>query len=215
MKSITTTCLLLIVIYAAKGQRYVDTHNPKADEVKSLLGKGNELNGFGGADVKVSELINERSLLAGAYGGVLIDRKYLLGIGAYGITTDIEFEGEVAGVDKPLNLTGGYAGVIVGGMIGSKRVIHLVFPIFFGAGSMYVSDKDFFPNTPNDAEFIIERSAFMVIEPAAQLEFNITQYFRFGAGMSYRYITGTQLDNLKDSQLSGSSITISFRFGRF
>ena len=94
-------------------------------------------------------------------------------------------------------------------------MIHLTFPIFFGAGSIQVSDKDFFPGNPNDAEFIIESSAFIVIEPAAQVEFNITQYFRFGVGMSYRFISGTELDNVKDAHLSGSSILISFRFGRF
>ncbi|MCP4460056.1 MAG: hypothetical protein GY816_18835 [Cytophagales bacterium] len=214
MKSIITT-VFLIGSFLASGQRYVDTHDPKNEEVKSLLGKGSELNGFGGADLKISELKDERGLIAGAYGGVLIDRKYLLGVGGYGIATNIDFDGNVDGVDKPLNLHGGYAGIIVGGMIGSKEVIHLTFPVFFGAGSIQVSDKDFFPNSPNDAEFIIEQSAFMVVEPAAQLEFNITEYFRLAAGMSYRYITGTELDNVKDSELSGGAIMISFRFGRF
>ena len=138
-----------------------------------------------------------------------------MGVGGYGITTNVEFEGLVGPDVKPLNMHGGYAGIIVGGMILSKEVIHLTIPIFLGAGSVQVSDEDFFPNRPNDAEFIIERSAFMVIEPGAQLEFNITEYFRFAAGMSYRYVTGTELDNIRDRQLRGSSIMVSFRFGRY
>ena len=196
-------------------QRYVDTHDPKDEEVKSLLGKGNDINGFGGTDLKVSELVGERSLITGAYGGVLVNRKYLLGVGGYGITTNVEFEGLVGQTIKPLNLNGGYAGVLVGGMILSKEVIHLTIPIFFGAGSVQVSDEYFFPNRPNDAEFIIEKSAFMVIESGVQLEFNITEYLRFAAGMSFRYVTGTELDNLNDEQLSGSAIMVSFRFGRY
>jgi len=214
MKSVTTT-LLLVSSFFVSAQRYVDTHDPKKEEVKSLLGKGNDLNGFGGVDIKVSEFIDQRGMVTGAYGGVLINRKYILGVAGYGITTGVEFEGTVGQEVKPLNLYGGYAGILVGGMIGSKEVIHLTFPVFFGAGSIQVSDKDFFPNSPNDAEFVIENSAFMVIEPAAQLEFNITAYFRFAAGMSYRYVTGIDLENLKDSDLSGSSIMISFRFGRY
>ena len=154
MKSIITT-IFLTGFFLASGQRYVDTHDPKDDEVKSLLGKGNELNGFGGVDVKISELMNERGLIAGAYGGVLINRRFLFGVGGYGITTNIEFDGNVAGVDKPLNLHGGYAGIIVGGMIASKEVIHLTFPIFFGAGSIQVSDKDFFPNNPMNRFLLI------------------------------------------------------------
>ena len=214
MKSITTT-LLLVFSVSTFAQRYVDTYDPKDEEVKSLLGKGNDINGFGGADLKVSELVGERGLITGAYGGVLINRRYLLGVGGYGITTNVEFEGLVGADTKTLNLHGGYAGILMGGMVLSKEVVHLTLPVFFGAGSVQVSDKDFFPNRPNDAEFIIEKSAFMVIEPGAQLEFNITEHFRFAAGMSYRYVTGTELDNIRDRQLRGSSIMVSFRFGRY
>ncbi|MEQ9230877.1 MAG: hypothetical protein RIF46_09335 [Cyclobacteriaceae bacterium] len=214
MKSIITTLLFLMTI-TLFAQRYVDTYDPKKEEVKSLLGKGNELNGFGGIDLKISELAGERGMITGGYGGVLVNRRYLVAVGGYGIATKIEFDGLVGAVEKPLNLHGGYGGVMVGGMIGSKEVIHLIFPVFFGAGQVEVSDKNFFPNNPNDAEFTIESSAIMVIEPGAQLEVNVTEYFRFSAGMSYRYVTGSELENLSDSDLSGSSIMISFRFGRF
>ncbi len=214
MKSIITT-LFVFVSSLTFGQRYVDTHDPDSKEVKSLLGKGNELNGFGGADLRVSEFMDTRGLVTGAYGGVLINRKYLLGVGGYGLATNVEFDGMSGGTEKPLNLHGGYAGLMIGGMIGSTELIHLTFPVFFGAGSIQITDKDYFPNTPNDAEFTVEKSAFIVIEPAAQVEFNITEYFRIGAGMSYRYVTGTELDNVTDKQLSGSAMMISFRFGRF
>ena len=151
----------------------------------------------------------------GAYGGVLVNRRYLLGVAGYGLVTNVEFDGMLDGQPKPLNLHGGYAGVLFGGMIASKEIIHVTFPILFGVGSIQVSDKDYFPNNPNDAEFIVERSAFIVIEPTAQIEFNISQNFRVGAGMSYRFITGTELSSMTDEDLSGSAITFSFRFGRF
>lgn len=214
MKSIITTLLFLITT-AVFSQRYVDTYDPKKTEVKSLLGKGNELNGFGGVDFKITELVGERGLVSGGYGGVLVNRRFILGAGGYGIATNIEFDGMVGAEEKPLTLYGGYGGVIVGGMLGSKEVIHLIFPVFFGAGQIEVTDKNFFPNRPNDAEFTIESSAFMIIEPAAQVEVNVTEYFRLAAGMSYRYVTGTEMDNLSDSNLSGSTVTVSFRFGRF
>lgn len=214
MKSIITTLFLFLCIHSFC-QRYVDTYDPKDEEVKSLLGKGNELNGFGGVDVRITDLTDEKGLIAGGYGGVIVNRRYFLGLGGYGISTDIEFDGTVNDETKPLNLYGGYGGVIIGGMIGSKEVIHLSFPVFFGAGQVEVSDKNFFPNNPNDAEFAIESSAFFVIEPTAQLEFNITQNFRLAAGMSYRYVTGSELDNLTDEELSGSAIVMSLKFGRF
>ncbi len=214
MKSIITT-LLFLMTTALFSQRYVDTYDPKKEEVKSLLGKGNELNGFGGIDLKISELAGERGMITGGYGGVLVNRRYLVAVGGYGIATKIEFDGMVGTEEKPLSLHGGYGGIMVGGMIGSKEVIHLIFPVFFGAGQVEVSDKNFFPNNPNDAEFTIESSAIMIVEPSAQVEVNVTEYFRFSAGMSYRYVTGSELENLSDADLSGSSIMISFRFGRF
>ena len=214
MRSIITH-ILLLVAFTAFSQRYVDTHDPKDDEIKSLLGKGNDLNGFGGVDFKVSDVVNNRVLIAGAQGGVLVNRKYIVGLGGYGIATEAKFDGLVGLDTKPLNLHGGYGGIVLGGIVGSKEVIHLIFPVLLGAGSVDVSDKNYFTNTPNDAEFTIERSAFMVIEPAAQVEFNITENFRLAAGMSYRYITGTELQNVSDKDLSGGAVTVSFRFGRF
>lgn len=214
MKSIITLFLAFILV-AAHGQRYTDTYDPADEEVKSLLGKGNELNGFGGVDIKFSEMVSERALLTGAYGGLLVNRRYLLGLAGYGITTEIEFEGMFNEEPRDLNIYGGYGGILIGGMLFSKEVIHVTFPVLFGAGSLQVVDTDFFPNSPNDAEFTIEDSAFIVIEPAAQLEFNVTERFRVAGGMSYRFVTGSDLENLSDSKLSGSSITLSLRFGRF
>lgn len=214
MRAITTIFLLLLAVVSFS-QRYVDIYNPKDEDVKSLLGKGNDLNLFAGADIKITDLVEEKGLIAGGYAGVLVNRRYFLALAGYGITTNVEFQGTVAGEEKPLNLYGGYGGMMIGAMVASKEVIHLTFPIFFGAGQMEVSDKNFFANSPNDAEFTIENSAFIVIEPGAQIEFNITENFRVGAGMSYRYITGSELDNLEDQDLSGSTISLSFRFGRF
>lgn len=214
MRSIITGIFYLSLL-SLSAQRYVDTHDPKDKEIKSLLGKGNDLNGFGSVDFKITDLLDERAVIAGAHGGVLVNRRYLFGLGGYGIATKVRFDGMVGADEKPLNLHGGYGGVVIGGMVASKEVIHLIFPVFFGAGSLEVSDENFFPGSPNDAEFTIESSAFMVVEPAVQVEVNITENFRLAAGMSYRYVTGTDLNNLRDADLSGSSAMVSFRFGRF
>jgi uncharacterized membrane-anchored protein len=84
-----------------------------------------------------------------------------------------------------------------------------------GAGAWQVVDKDFFINNPADSEFTIEKSVFFVIEPGIEVEVNVTKNFRLGAGVTYRYISGTQLENLADEELSGTTGMISFRFGRF
>jgi len=211
------TMMSIILSFVASAQQYLDTHDPKDDKVKSLLGKGNDLNGFGAADLKVGDFVNKRSLLVGAYGGFIINRRYLFGLAGYGLVTNIEFDGEIPnqGTQKTLNLHGGYGGVLVGFTIAPRELIHLSVPILFGAGAFEVSDNDFFVNNPADSEFTVENSIFFIVEPGLELEFNITKYFRIGAGATYRYITGTELLNVEDDDVSGFAGLISFRFGRF
>ena len=201
----------------SSAQKYVDTNDPKDEEVKSLLSRNNDLNAFGALDLKVGDFVSERALLVGAYGGFIINRRYLFGIAGYGLVTNLEFEGTVPGQTEPknLNLHGGYGGILIGGTIAPRELIHISFPLVLGAGSLEVVDKDFFTNNPADSEFTIENSVFFIAEPGIEIEFNITKYFRLGAGATYRYISGLELENVKDADVSGTTAIISFRFGRF
>ena len=209
--------LLLLCAHTIEAQKYIDTYDPDDDKIKSLLGKENDLNGFGALDLKVGDFVGERALLMGAYGGFIINRKYLFGVAGYGLLTNVEFDGNVPGDSeiKPLNLHGGYGGMLIGLTIAPRELIHISMPIVLGAGSVEVSDKDFFVNNPADSEFTVENSAFFIVEPGLELEFNITKYFRVGAGATYRHIAGTELVNISDEDLRGFSGMLSFRFGRF
>ena len=209
------SALLLVFTYSLLAQRYMDTHDPKDQEIKSLLSRENDLNGFGGADLKVTDIFKERALIVGGYGGVLINRNYMLGIAGYGIATNPEFDGILQdGSEKKLTIHGGYGGLLIGATILGKEVVHLSIPVVLGAGSVQVTDEDFFQNS-TDTDFTIESSTFFVVEPAAELEFNITRTIRLAAGASYRYIRAVELDNLTDDNLTDWTGMLSLRFGRF
>lgn len=216
MKKAVSVIFLTISLFV-HSQQYVDTNDPKNDEVKSLLSKGNDLNGFGAIDLKVGNFVGERALLTGAYGGFIINRRYLFGVAGYGLVTNVGFEGTIPNdpTARKLNLHGGYGGVIIGVTVAHKELMHLSIPIVMGAGSFEVVDKNYFGSNLADSEFTIENSIFFVLEPGIQLEFNITKYFRIGAGITYRYISGTELANLEDEDVTGTSGILSFRFGRF
>ena len=209
--------LFLLCAMSLYAQQYVDTYDRDDDKIKSLLGKENDLNGFGAMDLKVGDFIGERALLMGAYGGFIINRRYLLGLAGYGLLTEVQFDGTIPGetTNKPLNLHGGYGGVLIGWTIAPRELIHISLPVILGVGAVEVSDEDFFVNNPADSEFTIENSAFFIVEPGIELEFNITKFFRVGAGATYRHIAGTELTNIADGDLKGFSGLISFRFGRF
>ncbi len=214
---ILTALIVISASFSAYAQKYVDTNDPKKEEIKSLLSKGNDLNGFGGSDLRIGDFKDERGLLVGAYGGLIINRRYLFGVAGYGIVTKVEFDGMVPGQTetKSLNLHGGYGGVLVGASIAPREVIHVSIPILLGAGAFEVVDKNFFTNNLPDSEFTIENSVFFVLEPGIEIEFNISNHFRLGFGASYRYITGTELVNIEDEDVTGGAGMISFRFGRF
>lgn len=216
MKNLTFLILFLSCA-SLYSQRYVDTNDPNDEEIKSLLSKGNDLNGFGGIDIRVGDFKDERGLLVGAYGGLIINRRYLFGLAGYGLVTNLEFEGAVPGQAEPktLNLHGGYGGILIGAAIAPKELVHISFPLILGAGSFEVVDKNFFTNNLPDSEFTIENTIFFVVEPGIQIELNISSYFRLGFGASYRYITGTELINVKDEDVTGGAGMISLRFGRF
>lgn len=215
MRKIITLLVCTLALAHARAQRYEDVNDPK--EVKSLLSKNNQIEGFGGLDLKISDIIDERTLLAGGYGGVIINRSYFLGIAAYGLATRPAMDGIVPGPNtkKRLTLYGGYGGVVVGGTILGREVIHISLPVTFGAGNLDVSDDDFFDQGLGDTQFTVENSTFFVIEPAAQLEFNITSYLRIATGVSYRWVTGLELVNVTNDDLIGLTGVLSIRIGRF
>ena len=196
-------------------QKFVDSKNP--DDVKSLLSKDNDVTGFGGIDAKVGDFNQERALLTGAYGGVIINRHYFLGLAGYGLVTESKFTGDVPGFDTPkeLNLYGGYGGLMIGGIIAPKQIVHVTIPVILGVGTLYVSDEDFFNNSI-DTDFTIDQTTFFVIEPGLTIEANITPSFRIGLGATYRLARGINLNQqLTDDDFSQFSGLLSLRFGRF
>lgn len=215
MKNVLLLNILIFFSLCVNAQKYIDSNDP--DEVKSLLNKNNDITGFGGLDVKVGDFNEERSMFTGAYGGVIINRHYILGVAGYGLVTSNTFTGIVPGTDSPkeLDIYGGYGGLMIGGIIAPKSIVHVSIPIILGVGNVYVSDENFFNNTI-DTDFTIDQSTFFVIEPGFAIEANITPSFRISLGASYRMVRGSSLNQpIKDDDLTDFSGLLSLRFGRF
>ncbi|MFZ1729098.1 MAG: hypothetical protein WBQ23_06980 [Bacteroidota bacterium] len=55
-----------------------------------------------------------------------------------------------------------------------------------------------------------------VVEPAVNVELNVTEWFRISAGASYRFVSGlNELQGIEDKDLSGPSGSLSMKFGAF
>lgn len=200
---------LLTISFSCFDSTAQGIENP--EEIKSLFSKENEIKGFGGLDINVTDIYKERSLLLGAYGGAIINRHVMFGLAGYGISTENQFRGTAGNM---LNIEGGYGGLYLGGILFPNEVVHLTVPVLFGAGALHIVDKQYFP-TSFDKEYVLESTAFFVVKHSVQVEVNITQFMRIGVGATYRLVRGSDLRNISDDELTSWGGTFSIRVGRF
>ena len=97
-----------------------------------------------------------------------------------------------------------------------RSPVHFSFPVLLGAGgiSFLSKDRDFNEN------FFEDFRAFLLIEPSAEIELNLTKYFRLAFGASYRLPTlfnfgqtGTYIIDVES--LRTFSYMVTFKFGKF
>jgi len=181
------------------------------EEIKSLFSKENEIKGFGGIDINVTDIYSERTLMLGGYGGAIINKHVMFGLAGYGISTENQFRGQEGNM---LNIEGGYGGLYLGAILFPNEVVHVTLPVLFGAGAFHVVDKQYFPMS-FDKEYVLESTALFVVQPNMQLEVNITRFMRVGVGATYRLIRGSDLRNISDDELSNWGGTFSVKVGRF
>ena len=209
IKHIIFFVLTSVFAYQIKAQNYESMDN---GQVKTLLGKHNKLGVFGSVDLKVSQWNDQTTLLVGGHGGIILNDKFTIGLGGYGITTRSKFTG--INNQPNLYLCGGYGGFVLGFSVSAREIFHLNFPILFGGGGLdVVEDRD---NVfTNGFDNITETTGFFIMEPGLEFEINIARFFRFAIGGTYRFIEGANLDNVADSKLDDWSTHVSFKFGKF
>jgi hypothetical protein len=170
--------------------------------------------GYGGPAFKIAQIgpNNSNAVLAGGQGGWIIDHKFIIGGGGYGLTTDVRadwidfrtFDGE----PQPHYLNFGYGGLLLGFIPNSDDLVHYEIYGLFGGGAVDYRIKD--------AEQSYDSSdGIFVAEPGINIMVNVTPFFRIGAGASYRYVSGLNDDVLTNEDLSGISGQIIFKFGSF
>lgn len=165
-------------------------------EERTLITGEVEHGGCGGPVLKLSIINNTFCVLTGGYGGWIINHTFLLGGGGYALLTDVFVSGN--------KLYMAYGGVVVEYIGFSDALVHFKAGGLIGVGTASYS-----------MEGIGER-AFFVLEPGVDVEVNITTFFRVCAGVSYRFVIGSQgLAGLNDALLGGPAAEIALKFGAF
>lgn len=172
---------------------------------QTLLGKGITSGGMGGPVVKVSSVAGTASLFVGGRGGWVINRKFVLGGGGYGLSNENIRATDLG--DGRARLSMGYGGLELGYMHDVSRLVHWSTHLLIGAGNVSWD--------PPAASSDNEEARFFVAEPELQMVVNVTKFLRIGAGASYRIVTGPGLREVSGKDLSGVAGVLVFKFGGF
>ncbi len=197
-------------------------------EFKTIFGDDFKSGGYGAPELKVGPLNGESSLFLGGRGGWIIGHKFVLGGGGYGMTNSNTFMEDP--IHKPSGLPDdstrvikidmGYGGVLLEYIAMPRKAVHLSFPVLIGAGGAnlgaryYVAQSEYLPEGVATYDYV-ENSGFFLVEPGVYLELNMTKFFRLTAGGTYRFVSGTDLQRLKDNNLSGFTFSFALKFGSF
>lgn len=188
-----------------------------AQEVQTLFGSGRATGGYGAISNKFTTIGGEFANISEFYGGVFINRRWMLGLAFAGSTNDIQVPTQYS-VDPltPMTYQYGQGGLKLERVIGSNKPIHLVVNLFTGVGFTAQYDRyNWNDYSYHDFHTKHDENWFYVVEPGAQLEMNLFRWMRLSPGISYRNASHSSAAGLNDSQLSDWSYNVTVKFGGF
>ena len=210
-KTIIISAVLILLSSASFSQDQESTN--KSQEFKTLLGNDHH-NGFYGAfTIGYSEIEDKQAVIFGGRFEWIAGHSIGLGFGGSGFINENHFDTRL---NTNVFLTGGYGGLYIEPILMPNYPVHIAFPILLGCGGIsYVTE-----NMDWDQNMIQDSEAFLIAEPGAELEMNLTRNFRLAVGTSYRFTTPFEVGmtgspSVSASALKGFSFMMTFKFGRF
>ncbi len=180
----------------------------QAQEIQTLSGRTFKPKQFGayGAGIGTITTVNgDFAVMSGAYGGVFLNKKWLLGAGAKSLANNIRLETP----DRP-HIGFWYTGLVAEYVHNTDKLFHWSAGALVGGGGVSEREKR---GKGKDAVFA--SSAVVVAEPFVQVEMNITQYLRVFAGGSYRRVFGAGGVNISNEKLSAPGFNLGVKAGLF
>lgn len=184
--------------------------------VNTLISSENSFGGHFGFDIRGTEVVDESALLVGGHLVFNIDHAVNIGFAGYGMTSRLKHPTLQTLAGNQLYLDMGYGGFMIEPVFFDQSLVHFTVPVIIGAGWAGVSDHNWFGDDPWDESWpFVDESAFFVVEPGVNMELNLAKHVRFTLGASYRFVSGSDIVSLSDSDLSGMSIGAGIRVGWF
>jgi hypothetical protein len=205
-------CLLPLVLAVSPPALAQDggapPESPKEPEPEVLIKKGVRHGGWGGPVMHVSSLRDRAAVFVGGRGGWLIDGRFTIGGGGFGLTNRIPAPGGVGRPGESLDLQMGYGGGWLEYTFRPLKLVHLSAGLLIGGGEFSLRFR-------HGGAYGSGNDGFFILEPALMAELNLAKVVRADVGVAYRWIAGADMGDLSYSDVSGPSAVVAFKFGKF
>jgi hypothetical protein len=197
-----TVAIFIIVVAVNFSMAYAAVRPiPKGREDETLITRRTIIGAYIAPVIKLSRLNHELAVLAGGHGGLIFNRSFVIGLGAYGLVNEIEVN-----TQSHQLVDFGYAGLLLGYVNRSHKIIHVSVHSLIGGGGLRYRTC-FYDDWYDDM--------LLVFEPSVDVEVNVTKHFRIGLGGSYRFAHGVEFDGLVNDDINGPSGALTFKCGVF
>jgi len=210
MRYVLAILVLLATPHPGAAQEQPDEAPPRP-ETETLLGPDIRHGGYGGPLHGVTWIDGKAVYLRGTRGAWVInlaeDHALNLGLGAYRTASDFGPGTAVLPGQAQPELRTRYGGFEMEYVNRTRRLVHLSLQALVGSGEVRYRDRDL----PLERT----RASYFVVQPGANVNLNVTNWFRLTGGALYRHVGEVSLEGVDGGHLSGPSSYVALRFGRF
>jgi hypothetical protein len=213
MKKSTLISIICILASTVAFSQEPEFEHYKNRQMKTLLGHDRGGGGYCSFSTGYSNINDLDAIMFGGRFSWMASHSLGIGMGATGFINEFHYE---PAIDKDVFLTGGYGGLYVEPVLFPRLPVHLSFPVLLGFGGIsFISVDDEF-----NENFLEDSKAFLLIEPAAEVELNLTRFLRLAVGASYRFPTPFNVGlpgsyNIDVESLRTPSYTVTLKLGKF
>ena len=213
MKKLVIFSVILTLFFPALKSQDTLIYSQQKDEIKTLFGKQKSSGFYGAIKLGYSRIDNKNAFQVGARFAGVINHYLSIGFGGTCFASEYNSLEAAAGQNS---VAGIYGGMYIEPIVLGTFPVHLSFPVLLGGGSFsnYTYDSN------NIVKFIDHARTFLVLEPTAELELNLTRHVRLALGAGYRlpkkFNFGASGSPAPDvALLQGMTYSMTFKFGKF
>ncbi len=212
-KALILTFMFFMTITLSYSQDSIFQYYKERD-IKTLLGKDRSGGKYGAISFGYSGIDSRQTLVFGQKMTWLPVRMVGIGMGINEFISEYRHD-VISGRD--IYVLGGFGGMYIEPIVLPRIPIHASFPILLGFGGMsqMYSDDSFLISNMFD-----ELQTFLILEPGAEVELNLTKSMRLAAGITYRFTTPFELSSSESyavdiKSLRSLTFKLVLKFGRF